>query len=413
MTNWATRLAELDSLCREAVTDYDASSALKRAEDETAPQFLEAHQRLRMAVDYMLVADPDGRARDGVFAPQIEFTDGRRYPPRLEDLAPEIVDLWQNAAPFVAAPVLVARLGDLLWTLRLGDRPDRFARRAVAAYAELAWRPLGDFAVDQVDGAARATELAAELRDDALRDETAALLIALAERSLAAPEVYPGVVLRALAPLVEHCPPELAVQRDDLFAQAAQAFVDDPFVYADTLELQAQTRPSAERPELYREILAAWRNSASATTGIDRHRRLQQALEAAMLHGLTDEADSIRVEIQNIDPEDLGFHTVSSQTDGTEIVEYFRHEFLGSSFVGTLRNLAKIGPLSGSVDQGQQLVESMRAAGPFSASITSSLYGYGNNIIWTAEPGTDARDRYDLAQTQARTTTMLGPCASG
>lgn len=412
MTDWVTRLAELDVLCTGAVTDYDASTALKQAEDETAPEFLEAHQRLRMAVDYMVVADPDGRARDGVFAPQIEFTDGRRYPPRLEDLDPDTVDIWQNAALVVIAPVLAARLGDLLWTLRLGDRSARLARRAIAAYTELARRPLGEFAVDQVDGAARAAELAAELRDDALRDETAALLIDLAERSLEAPEVYPGVVLRALAPPVEYCPSRLAVRRDELLVQAARAFADDPFVYAETLELQAQTLPPADRPALFRAIVATWRNSAEATTGIDRHRRLQQALEAAMLHGLTDEANAIRVEIQSIDSEDLGFYTVSSETDGTEIVEHFRREFLGGSFVETLRNLAKIGPLSGSIDQSQQLVESMRTAGPFSSSVTSSLYGYGNNVVWTAEPGTDARDRYDLAQAQARTATMLGWAAS-
>lgn len=65
-------------------------------------------------------------------------SDSRVIRGEIRDANPEWQAVWAQALPLVRLPVLKARLADLLWEARYGDRPSDFARQAAASYAEAA-----------------------------------------------------------------------------------------------------------------------------------------------------------------------------------------------------------------------------------------------------------------------------------
>ena len=56
----------------------------------------------------------------------------------IKDVEPVWLAVWAKALPVATLPILKARLADLLWEARYGDRPDAFARQAAASYAKAA-----------------------------------------------------------------------------------------------------------------------------------------------------------------------------------------------------------------------------------------------------------------------------------
>ncbi len=56
----------------------------------------------------------------------------------IKDVEPVWLAVWAKALPVATLPILKARLADLLWEARYGDRPDAFARQAATSYAKAA-----------------------------------------------------------------------------------------------------------------------------------------------------------------------------------------------------------------------------------------------------------------------------------
>jgi hypothetical protein len=73
-----------------------------------------------------------------------------------------------------------------------------------------------------------------------------------------------------------------------------------------------------ERVQLRQEQVSRWRSEAAKGDTMLRVIRLEQALEIARTHGLVDEADEIRRELQNIRPEELDLKTISATTGVSE-----------------------------------------------------------------------------------------------
>ena len=127
------------------------------------------------AFNYDLVSqrNSDRREQHGAFAPIVEW-DGHQFPPPLAGIDDEWLTAWAEVADRSETPLVVARLNDLVWERKFGDRPDQRARSAIDAY--LAMRD-SDAPMVAPDALTRALELARALGDTERVAEISALIV--------------------------------------------------------------------------------------------------------------------------------------------------------------------------------------------------------------------------------------------
>jgi hypothetical protein len=159
--------SDYDELARrvaEAATDantaLEVGGALQQAAGEPGKDPI---GQLICAFNYDLVSPRNSERREqhGAFAPIVEW-DGQQFPPPLAEIDDEWLTSWAEVADRSEMPVVVARLNDLLWERRFGERPDQHARTAIDSY--LAMRESKEPMVAP-DALVRALELARALRD--------------------------------------------------------------------------------------------------------------------------------------------------------------------------------------------------------------------------------------------------------
>jgi hypothetical protein len=158
-TDLATRVADAAG---DAATTLEVADTLQRAAEEPGEDPIGP---LILALNYDLVSQRNSERREqhGPFAPMVEW-DGHQFPPPIGEVDEEALTTWAEVADRSDAPVIVARLSDLLWERRFGERPDQRARAAIDAYA--AMRDSQEPIV-AADALVRALELARALRDEA------------------------------------------------------------------------------------------------------------------------------------------------------------------------------------------------------------------------------------------------------
>jgi hypothetical protein len=187
-----------------------------------------------------------------------------QFPPPLEQIERVDVEAWQAAVEELDDHVSSARLNDLLWERKASGRPDLNARAASDAY----------------------------LAVSALEDRA------------------PGpamVILRSFLDLDENQQPAELV---DLLDMTSQRWGDDPHIFEAVSELQARLASPERLAEIRRAQVARWREIAGKGDAMLRVAFLERALETARIHGLTEEADDIRRELQEISPDDLALETL-------------------------------------------------------------------------------------------------------
>ena len=257
----------------------------------------------------------------GPYAPMFVLPQGGDqysvFPVPLDRVETEMLDVWAAYASDEALhPIPLARLADLLWVRKHGDR-GRWIRVAVEAYTVAAAIP-EVHVVERGEMLARAVAICQESRnqDTGLKANALAALAGLANESINSAVDSFGVVARALIALVDAGYPCEAI-----LADAMRKYDSDPWRASDLRALAIKSSPDqADQQRLQEERIRAFESAADLATGLRRVSLLEDARSIASsisdskeierLNGLiqrTDiRGDMERVEVSStIDEEDM------------------------------------------------------------------------------------------------------------
>jgi hypothetical protein len=261
----------------------------------------------RAAFSYMFVErhQDDYRGRYGPLAPILETADGV-YPAPLDQLPPEAAEIWNAALNIFDAPLLQSRYGDLLWCLRFGPSPHRYARAALAAYEVLSAGD--DELLTATHSTQRALEIARELNDHDAADRIAASAVGRADGLLDYGPERPGVVLRLLEAVAALPSPRRPANLNAAVLHAERVYEGDPRLGDTVADVLAALAPDeVTRRQIRRRQVGRWQAAIDRAASLERRVHIQHALELATLHGLPELATALRHKLQAslLDPIDL------------------------------------------------------------------------------------------------------------
>jgi len=405
----------LDRL-RASIGEGDDWYAIERAfTAQVQDDEVDAARPAAYAFGYMLVGpgEEESRSRNGVFAPRIEWGDGSAFPPPLANVDASIRDRWIELFSALADHHAArARLGDLLWVTRHGERPDKAARAAVESYHALAEDP-GWSLMDRVDSFARALELATELNDDDLRQTLIVSAVRFVRDELEQDDEHrPGVPLRVLERLVvlPHMarPPELSV----LVAEAKRRYGEDPFIAESLTELELRLADDAQRAALRAEQVQRWRDAAGQAAGLVRLVHLRRAFELARATQQREVADQIALEIEGLSAEDLDLktHTVSIAVPSEQTDALVARFGSYASACDALERFGIEGPPTGRAEDLDKAVTDLAERFPLDRLFPKQILGDHNSLIFEALT-TEDHDRVDRGQRAGLGIGIFGPLA--
>jgi len=315
----------------EACEAHETSSRIKSALGEELPDHVKAAVR---AFDYMLVSrSAEADKVDAAYAPMMEFTSGDSYPEKLGEASEKTLQAWSDVFElFAESDAVAARVGDLLWLRHFGPESHAAGRSAQFALRRLA-QSEALHSMPRADCLVRALDIAYELGDAALAQDTVREMVTAAGASLAAAGWEPGVSLGLIERLVRSAkrqrPPELS----DLLKLAGQSFAVDPFVFQNVLELRLELvgGDRTSRQAIVSEGLAAWEREADSAEGLVAQTYLRRAVELARREGLNDEAERLLLKVQSSDQASLDLQRVEAtvQLPRDEVQRYVDSFSLG------------------------------------------------------------------------------------
>jgi hypothetical protein len=336
------------------------------------------------AFNYDLVGsrNKDRRQQHGVFAPMIEWDRGQ-FPPPLGEVDEDTLMVWAEVADRIEAPLVVSRLNDLLWERKFGARPDERARSALDAY--LAMRDSDEPMVGP-DALIRALELARSLGDNARVAEIGTLIIEHVEASIGRESWEPGAVLVLIEALLEL---RVGERPDELFAlldQVKRRYDSDPYIVQSAAELQGRVQPDDQEQDrvLHAEVVARFRQAAGEASGILRVAHLRHALELAREHGLREEMTELRVELQEVSPDELDLKEVSAEIalPKEDIERLIEHVAGGKDWSDCLERFAvSYGPPSGHHERNVELIQELKRRSPLLFIIPSVQFGPEGTVV--------------------------------
>jgi len=276
---------------------FGFGSRFRPLQDEVDPAEFEA---MTIAVDYMLAESEEQRERWGRFAPMLELG-GQVYPPPLDEVRPELVEVWTRAYEIAQHPIIRARLAELLWTRRDTSNRYRYGLGAIDALVASSELDIDDLYRAEYLG--RALQLARALSDDPRTTRIVERLVQLARRHLSEARNAPaaGAARRLLEPLSNlpenQRPPDLR----QLVEEMAEAYQGNVWAYGPLLRLTESLvngRPE-ELEAIRRRVVTHQIAHARSVDGLVRIAELREALEAAQAFDLSDLIEQIRVALQN------------------------------------------------------------------------------------------------------------------
>ncbi len=286
--------------------DNESEDPLEDPEDHTGDRLPLAEKAGWWAMRYHLQIEGAPRKERATMEPESEGSNEETQPPRVTDVAPEVVEAWAQLAALVTTPSAIATLRHLLFQARHGNVPEN-ARQAADAYCDLANTESRLF--DAVFAARAAVRLARAV-DDKERHEVA--LKCLAEVTRRATDGGPsqsfGAVMRGLETLLAEKAPaasELLDRAHSIWPIGEQA--DQLLVLA----LSAVT-DSSERKKLWTDRVENFLTIAGHTdSNIIRATRLRQAAEIAELSGIKElriRATKLLQDVRHLDLEMMRIH---------------------------------------------------------------------------------------------------------
>lgn len=382
-------VAALEAALASATHWHEVGSALRAAIKSGGPAVLASHAA---AFDYMLVDRDNEALRDrvGPFGPVYEFAVGT-YPMPLAQIPEEALAQWDEAASQIDAPLLGSRYHDLLWCRRRGARPDRHAKAAIDAYARLG-ADGSDAFLTRTHALLRALELALELGDVPHATRIGVAILERAREAITHEPEHPGIYLTLLEGLVAA---PSSVRPTGLLEAALEgevACADDGYLGDAAADLLVALLPDeASRDAARRRQLARWRDAASRTNGLARMSHMRRGLELATTHGLTDEVNGLRLELQAIRDDDL---ELKSFATSVEIPRHLLEETIANlvgedDFISAFRRIGSYGPPSGDPAAAARLAEEIRRDAPLMFLVTHQVLGPENTTVAILETDDD------------------------
>ena len=362
---------------------YQARAALEDEfrEEDLLPQVA----ALQLALDYHPSGPNEEERREqwGVFTPMIETTTGV-YP-----ISPSHVDEgvrahWRELARQALPAVAAARLADLLWGLRDGDRPDVWARQAIAAYLEISGT-LGPVSLRRAESLVRASEIARELNDQALLSATSTECVRAAQEALHSDEHAPGVSLRIIDSLCRLPQVKQPAELQELIAQALIRCSTDPWLFGAVADLaMAGARGDAERiRDLQDQRIDTWIDAANRSQGLVAARHLESAIDLARQYGREDIAAGLRLRLQGMAPT-LELQTVAAgvEVPRGEVDEFIEGFVMTGDLTLSLRRFAAHCPLPESRDSTADYIRTLMSDHPLQFLTSRVVLGPGNLPLW-------------------------------
>ena len=336
------------------------------------------------AFEYDLIErdESDRREQFGPFAPVFEWEGGTRPPP-LTEVPHEWITQWSALALVSRSPAVRSRLNDLLWVSRLGTQPHLLAQAAIDDYLIQAdiWTD-----IQAVYCLSRALELSRTINDRPRRTGVVNAIIARARLALIDEERKPGIVLRLISALLELPREDQPRETDELIAASRERYEADPWITQNLIEFEiARNRANDSAvQELRREEVSQWRRFAESTSGFLRFSHLQHALELARIHGVTDHAEEIRIELQNFDQSELEFKKISASTEiPSEAIETTIEDIVGASWQEGLTGHGAIGPLTGNFEENKTATKELMQRFPLQFLFPKVILGPENTVTKT------------------------------
>ncbi len=285
------------------------------------------------------------------------------FPVPLDQVGTDLLDIWAaNASDEAMHPMPRARMADLLWVRRHGDR-GKWIKVAVGAYTAAAAIPEAHV-VERGKMLGRAVAICQESRnqDANLKAGALAALAGLANESIDSPIDSFGVVGRALIALIDAGYPCEAI-----LADAMRKYDSDPWKASDLRALAIKASPDqATQRQLQAERIEAFESASDLSAGTRRVSLLEHARsiassvddrrEVERLNGLiqrTDiQGDMKRVEVSTaIDEEDIrtaikpitGDDTLSEALD--RFAQHLTPNLSAEAMEHTVGELAQAAPL--------------------------------------------------------------------
>jgi hypothetical protein len=396
----------------QAMVDAEGWFAVKTKLAELTPDDgdPDEYRPLDSAFAYMLVHDEERQVEEGVFAPMFSAPDVGQYPPPLSELEEQDVDVWADAVEQIDAPVGLARLHDLLWERRHGDRPDLHARAAVYAYLVVSkyesWP-----AIERTWCLTRALQLATSVKDLDRIEEVVRRAVEVAREDLAVDDGGPGIAFGLLAPLAQLQEPPPAL--DELIEAADAKHGNDPHIAEAIFDLKAARQPD-EAEALRRGQVERWREVAGKATGMLRSLHLQRALEVAKTHGLSDLLDEIRVELRNMTPEDFDLKSVSVDIPVPDELDSFLDQLVGQdSWDRALVRLIHGGPPGGEPEHLDKHIADLRQAAPLQFLVTRVVLSADETTAIFRATDEESHQRLARSEQRAQRAKLMGAMVIG
>lgn len=314
---------------------------------------------------------------------------GWQMPAALSDLSADFFALWDSLSVRVTTPLARARLHDLCFVTKTGAKHTH-ARAAAQAYLELARRYEGKNSLTEQrlllgaradDCVQRALTLAAAMNQPDLVQEAMTTGIALAKLAVEDPDAGHGTVCHLLRPFIERddCPGEV----DVVLATAQARFGSDGWAANDLADLQLKrvANPDERTALRLQQVKNIMTLADAADKPINKLAHLQDAEKMSARYDLTDINREIRVRLQDLRHEDLGFTRRETRMS-------FDREAV-DSFLDTLRSqetwyhavvamIATLGPPTGNVVQNRAAVPEFIKAAPLSTMFGRQTVGPDN-----------------------------------
>jgi hypothetical protein len=344
------------------------------------------------AFQYFYVEDPQGeyKTKYSDYAPMVEFSNGQVYPPPLTSLSEEIFQSWDAVVQNNCQPVIISRLGDLLWLKRWGAKPFFYALRAMDGYLQIAETRFDWNEIDRTFCLTRGLELSLGINNLQKANVFIEKIHDCCLLSIAETEPKPGITIRLLDPLLslkqQLRPTDLA----ELLEKCLHVYSGNPWITEELLIKKAKfIGESDERKLIYEQQVLLWIELAEKTTGIIQVAHLEHALELARNYGITEKIEDIRKKIQEIPEESFDFKelTVTTQIEG-EKVEKFIQAFIDlSDWRTSFSRFGTYGPPSGKYEDNLRGVEQQVQESPLRFLVSSTIIDdnnaplkHGNNI---------------------------------
>ncbi|MCY3919295.1 MAG: hypothetical protein OXG38_05755 [Chloroflexi bacterium] len=334
----AEAAALLDKIAEEQCHPFKIASEFRERADNSDDDVVRI---AAAALEYSLLkAGSERRETYGPFAPLAETAEWVT-PPYTWDVKNDMLAAWGQLVELVQSPVVVARLRDLLWVTRFGEKPHEHAIAAIGSYLSATELPHCE-GLESFSFLDRALDLSREIKVPGVAKRVGQLAAEelVAEHRRRGPDPRPGVIIRLLTLLVDlpadDRPRDLHARLEEAHVVFAGSFPDHRVALFQLQERLARG-DQEEIDRLRKESAKLWIWWADQQDdGWLRQHALLTALEfAKTTKTAADMRDDIRRMIEQIDPDDLPMESFEVETKVSRLeIEKLIDHIVGHDGIG-------------------------------------------------------------------------------